>query len=150
VGLLRQSILSAVADPNLALALVIAGALWVYAEFIVPGTVVFGMVGSLLMLLGLKTLAGLPIAPAAPAAMAFGILCCLSNRRLATAAGVVSVVAGLWKLSGNRIHFSTAAALGVPFALITSFLLSTAARARRNKTFDRTPGRLGPEVDAQA
>jgi membrane-bound serine protease (ClpP class) len=136
VALLRQSILAATADPNIALALVIAGALWVYAEFIAPGTVVFGVIGSLLMLLGLKTLLGLPISLVALAAIALGLACCLSARRVVITAGIISVVAGMWKLAGDRIHLSTAASFGVPFAFLTSFLLSTAARARRNKTLD--------------
>ena len=132
--LLRQTILNAASDPNIALALVIVGALWIYAEFLAPGKVVPGMIGALLMLLGLKTLAALPVAPLAVLLILFALACLTRPQRLWTATGTLTFVAGTWKLADGRIHFASAAGLGVPFALITSFLLSVAVRARRNKT----------------
>jgi membrane-bound serine protease (ClpP class) len=138
--LLRQTILNAASDPNIALALVIVGALWIYAEFLAPGKVIPGMVGSLLMVLGLKALAAFPVVPIALLVILIGLACfyraATVRERAWTAIGAVSFVAGTWKLGGGRIHFATAACLGVPFALITSFLLSIAMRARRNKTLD--------------
>jgi membrane-bound serine protease (ClpP class) len=42
-----------------------------------------------------------------------------------------------------RVHWSTALGLAVPFALITSFLLSIAIRARRNKVVTGIEGMIG-------
>ena len=133
---LRQTILTAASDPNIALALIIVGALWIYAEFLAPGKVIPGMIGSLLMLVGLKAIAAFPVAPAALLLILFALACLARPRRLWTAAGTLSFVAGTWKLADGRIHLASAACLGVPFALITSFLLSVAVRARRNKMLD--------------
>ena len=137
---LRQTILNAASDPNIALALVIVGALWIYAEFLAPGKVIPGMIGSLLMLLGLKALAAFPVVPLALVVILIAVACfyraATVRERAWTAMGTFSFVAGMWKLAGGRIHFATAAGLGVPFALLTSFLLSVAVRARRNKTLD--------------
>lgn len=137
---LRQTILNAASDPNIALALVIVGALWIYAEFLAPGKVIPGMIGSLLMLLGLKALAAFPVVPLALLVILIALACfyraAAVRERTWTAMGTLSFVAGTWKLADGRIHFASAACLGVPFALITSFLLSVAVRARRNKTLD--------------
>ena len=92
-------ILTSAADPNIALALVVLGALCVYVEFVKPGTVIPGAFGSVFVLLGMKTLGA--FTPA--------------------------------QLLDGRIDFRIATGLGVPFALITCFLLSVALRARRNK-----------------
>jgi membrane-bound serine protease (ClpP class) len=42
-----------------------------------------------------------------------------------------------------RIHWITAAAITLPFALITSFLLSIALRARRNKVVTGAEAMIG-------
>jgi membrane-bound serine protease (ClpP class) len=133
---LRQTILTAASDPNIALALIIVGALWIYAEFLAPGKVIPGMIGSLLMLLGLKAIAAFPLAPPALLLILFALACLTRPQRLWTATGTLSFVAGTCKLADGRIHLASAACLGVPFALITSFLLSVAVRARRNKMLD--------------
>src|SRR6185503_19464602 len=58
---LRQRIISSVADPNIALMLLVIGALAIYVEFTAPGMVAPGVVGSILLLLGLSALSVLPI-----------------------------------------------------------------------------------------
>jgi membrane-bound serine protease (ClpP class) len=42
-----------------------------------------------------------------------------------------------------RVHWSTAIGLAVPFALITTFLVSIAVRARRNKVVTGLEGMMG-------
>ena len=58
---LRQQILSRITDPNMALILLVIGALLLYVEFSHPGTVVPGAFGAVLVLLGLSALSVLPI-----------------------------------------------------------------------------------------
>ncbi len=58
---LRQKIISAIADPNIALILLVIGALCIYVEFSSPGMVAPGVVGAILVLLGLSALSVLPI-----------------------------------------------------------------------------------------
>jgi membrane-bound serine protease (ClpP class) len=58
---LRQKIVSAIADPNIALVLLVLGALGIYVEFTSPGLIVPGILGAIMALLGLSALSVLPI-----------------------------------------------------------------------------------------
>ena len=49
----RERIISAIADPNLALVLLVIGALGIYIEFHSPGLIVPGVIGAIMVLLGL-------------------------------------------------------------------------------------------------
>src|SRR5262249_3358267 len=50
---LRERLISAIADPNIALVLLVLGALGIYVEFSSPGLVAPGVFGAILVLLGL-------------------------------------------------------------------------------------------------
>ena len=127
---LREQILTAIATPDAALTLMILGVLLVYVEFLLPGKVIPAATGSVLLLLGLSTLGKFTVAWTAVAFMLVGAGCLL---RQATAIGTLAFVAGAWNLVPG-IHLWLATVLGAPFAWITSFLVSVAVRARRNKT----------------
>src|SRR5262249_7169882 len=58
---LRERIILAVADPNIALILIVIGALGIYVEFSAPGMIAPGVVGAISALLGLSALSVLPI-----------------------------------------------------------------------------------------
>ena len=58
---LRQRVLSAISNPNIALILLVLGALGIYAEFSSPGLIFPGVAGAILVLLGLSALSMLPI-----------------------------------------------------------------------------------------
>src|SRR5262249_46540252 len=58
---LRQKIIAAIADPNIALVLLVLGALGLYVEFSSPGLIAPGAVGAIFALLGLSALSVLPI-----------------------------------------------------------------------------------------
>src|SRR6266852_103719 len=58
---LRERIISAVADPNIALILIVLGALGIYVEFSSPGLIAPGVAGAISALLGLSALSVLPI-----------------------------------------------------------------------------------------
>ena len=139
----RERILSSIANPNIALALLIAGALGIYAECIMPGRIVPGVVGGILLLLGLSEIRFLPInwlgaALIALALALFPLEVKFASRGMLGLAGAVALVLGARMLVGSpsaepRIHWSTALALGAPFSGVTVYLLTIAARARRNK-----------------
>src|SRR5689334_7340903 len=57
----RQKILAAIADPNIALILLVLGALGIYVEFTSPGLIAPGVAGAILALLGLAALSMMPI-----------------------------------------------------------------------------------------
>ncbi|HVV44211.1 MAG TPA: nodulation protein NfeD [Bryobacteraceae bacterium] len=156
---LRQKILSAIADPNIALLLLVLGALGVYAEFSIPGAIFPGAIGAILLLLGFAALAMFPIGWLGATLSILGLTFFVLEAKFAThgiltAGGAIALLLGAMLLINTndpalRVRFSMALALTIPFALITSFLLSIAMRARRNKVvtgLEAMPGRLGVVV----
>jgi membrane-bound serine protease (ClpP class) len=140
---LRQRIISSVADPNIAVMLLVIGALAIYVEFTAPGMVAPGVVGSILLLLGLSALSVLPInwLGAALLLLAFALFALeakMAAHGVLGVGGAVAMMLGAVMLVDSplpemRIHWTTAIALALPFSLITVWLLSLAVRARRNK-----------------
>ena len=155
---LRERVLLAIADPNIALLLVVLGALGIYLEFHAPGMVAPGVAGAILMLLGLTALAMLPIDWLGAALMILGLTFFVLEAKFAThgvltAGGAVALVLGAVMLIDTnvpelRIRWSTAIGLALPFALITSWLVSMAMRARRNKVITGPEGMVGMEATA--
>jgi membrane-bound serine protease (ClpP class) len=149
----RQRLLVAIADPNIALLLLVLGALGIYAEFSSPGLIAPGVIGAILVLLGLTALTMFPIdwlgAALMILAFAFFILeAKFATHGVLTAGGAVAMLLGAVMLIDTsvpemRIHWSTALAVTVPFALITSFLFSIAVRARRNKVTTGATAMIG-------
>jgi membrane-bound serine protease (ClpP class) len=150
---LREKIISAIADPNIALILLVIGALGIYVEFSSPGLVAPGVVGSILVLLGLSALSVLPINWLGVALMllAFTLFVLevkFTSHGVLGVGGAVSLVLGAVMLINTptpemRIHWSTAIALALPFSAITVFLLSLAWRARQNKVETGREGMIG-------
>jgi membrane-bound serine protease (ClpP class) len=150
---LREKIISAIADPNIALVLLVIGALGIYVEFSSPGLVAPGVLGSILVLLGLSALSVLPINWLGVALMllAFTLFVLevkFTSHGILGVGGAVSLVLGAVMLINTpapemRIHWSTAIALALPFSAITVFLLSLAWRARQNKVETGREGMIG-------
>ena len=149
----RQRILSAIADPNIALILLVLGALGIYAEFSSPGAVAPGVIGAILVLLGLTALSMFPIRWLGAglillAFIFFAMEAKFTTHGVLTIGGAAAMLLGALVLvdspwPATRIHLSYALAATVPFALITAFLLSIAVRARRNKALTGLEGMIG-------
>jgi len=150
---LRERIISAVADPNLALILLVLGALGIYAEFSSPGLIAPGVAGAISVLLGLSALSVLPISltGAALLVLAFTLFVLeakFTSHGILGAGGAVAMVLGAVLLVDSplpelRIRLSVAIALAVPFAIITTVLLTLVMRARANKVVTGPDGMLG-------
>ncbi len=150
---LRQRIVSSIADPNIALVLLVIGALCLYLELNSPGLIVPGVVGAIMVLLGLSAISVLPInwLGASLLLLAFGLF--ILEAKFAThgilgTGGAISMVLGAVMLVDSplpemRVHWGTAIALAIPFSAITVFLLSLAVRARRNKVATGSEGMIG-------
>ena len=140
---LRQKIIAAIADPNLALVLLVLGALGIYVEFSSPGLIAPGIVGAIMVLLGLSALSVLPInwLGAGLLLLAFTLFVLeakFTSHGILGIGGAVAMVMGAMILVNGpipemRIHWSTAIGLALPFSLITVMLLSLVVRARHNK-----------------
>jgi len=138
----RERIVDAVADPNIGFLLLIIGALGVYVEFTSPGLILPGVAGGILFLLGLSSLAVMPINWIGAALLLLGgVLLILevkftSHGVLGIGGTVAMVLGALLLVNGPpevRIHLSTALSVVLPFAAISLFLVTLAVRARRNK-----------------
>jgi len=150
---LRQRIVSSIADPNIALVLLVIGALSIYIEFNAPGLIVPGVVGAILVLLGLSAISVLPINWLGAALLLLAFTLFILEAKFAShgilgVGGAVSMVLGAVMLIDSplpemRVHWVTAIALAVPFSAITVLLLSLAVRARRSKVETGSEGMIG-------
>jgi len=150
---LRQKILAAIADPNIALVLLVVGALGIYVEFSSPGLIAPGVAGAILVLLGLSALSVLPINWLGAALLLLALTLFVLEAKFTShgvlgVGGTVAMILGAMLLINSplpemRIHLTTAVALALPFSVITMLLLSLVLRARRNKVVTGTDGMIG-------
>jgi membrane-bound serine protease (ClpP class) len=150
---LRERIIAAIADPNIALVLLVLGALGIYVEFTSPGLIAPGVIGAIFALLGLSALSVLPINWLGAALMLLALALFLLEVKVAShgilgAGGTVCLILGAVMLVNSpvpelRVHWLTAISLALPFSAITVFLLTIALRARRNKVETGREGMLG-------
>jgi len=152
----RERIVQSIADPNIGYILMVIGALGIYAEFQAPGLIFPGVAGGISLLLGLSSLAVMPINWVGVALLILAVALFILEAKFTShgvlgSGGTVAMVLGsLLLISGPpelRIRLSTALAVSVPFALITMFLVSLALKARNQKVV--TGGALAGEI-AQA
>lgn len=144
----RERILGALANPNLALLILVAGALLIYLEFHIPGTIVPGATGTVMVLLALFALDMLPIRHTAlllllAAAALLLLEVKFSSHGVLALAGIACLSLGALTLVDApipelRIEPAVAIALSAAFGAITVFLLRLAVRAKRRKSL------LGP------
>jgi len=136
---LRERLIGAIADPNTGYILLVLGALGIYVEFQAPGLIVPGVAGGILVLLGLSSLAVLPINWVGAALLVLAVALFVleakfaSHGILGTGGAVAMVLGAVYLINGPpelRIRLSTALAVSLPFALITMFLVTLVIRAR--------------------
>ncbi len=139
----RERLLTRLASPDFAVLLIVIGGLLIYLEFNVPGTIVPGALGTLLVLLGAFGLNLLPVRHTAVALLVAAFVLIVLEAKFTShgvlaAVGVACLVFGLATLVDApidelRVHLSTAIAAGLGFGGISFFLAWIALRARRNK-----------------
>ena len=155
---LRERIISSIADPNVGFILLIVGALGLYVEFNSPGLILPGVAGGILLLLGVSSLAVLPLSWVGVSLLLLGATLFVleahfaSHGVLGTGGTVALVLGALMLIDGPpemQIHLATALSVSIPFALITMFLLSLAIKARRNKSLMGGEGLLNEIGEAR-
>ncbi len=139
----RERLLTRLTDPDLAVFLLVLGALLIYLEFNVPGTIVPGALGTLLLLLGVFGLNLLPIHHTALLLLAAAVVLLalefkFPSHGVLALVGIASLTFGLLTLvdgpiAEQRVHPSVAIAAGIGFGIISFWLATIALRARRNK-----------------
>ena len=140
---LRERVISSIADPNIGFILLIVGALGLYVEFNSPGLILPGVAGGILLLMGVSSLAVLPLSWVGVSLLLLGCTLFVLEAHFAShgvlgMGGTVALILGALMLINGppsmQIHLVTALSVSIPFALITMFLLSLAIRARQNKS----------------
>jgi membrane-bound serine protease (ClpP class) len=156
---LRENILDKLMDPNLALVILLLGALLIYLEFHIPGTVVPGAAGALLVLLAAFSLNLLPLHYASVALLICGLLLVVGEAKfpshgLLSLVGTAAVIFGMLTLVNApvpelRIRLATTLAAALTFGAITFVVARMAWRARQNKVKTGMQALLGEVAVAQ-
>ena len=150
---LRERVLGTLENPNLALLLLAAGVLLIYVEFHLPGTIVPGATGTVMVLLALFALNLLPIRHTALALLVAGIVLLAleiktMSHGLLALAGVACLAGGLLTLVDApvpELRVQPGVAIGISVALggVTVFLLRLAMRAKRRKVLTGVAALIG-------
>lgn len=140
----RENLLDWLIDPNIALLLLVGGALLIYLEFNTPGTIVPGALGTLMVLLAIFALNLLPIRYTAVMLLIAAMVLLLLEAKFGghgalAIAGIVCLTMGMLTLIAAPIpelavNPWVAIGLSAAFGGITAFLVRLAVRARRMKT----------------
>jgi membrane-bound serine protease (ClpP class) len=147
---LREELLGWLVNPNIALLLLVAGALLIYLEFNTPGTIVPGALGTLMVLLGIFGLDLLPIRYTAVLLLVAALVLMVLEAKFGghgalAIAGIVCLMFGMLTLVAAPVPEMSispwvAVAVSIAFGGITVFLVRLALRARRRKAL------LGPDA----
>ncbi|MCU1320162.1 MAG: hypothetical protein JWP98_1680 [Edaphobacter sp.] len=150
---LRERLLGKLANPDVAVLLLVLGSLLIYLEFNVPGTVVPGSLGTLFVLLGLFGLNLLPVRHTAVVLLVAALVLIVLEAKFAShgalaIAGVAALVFGLATLVDApipelRVHLATAIGAGIGFGSISFGLAWIALRARRGKVLTGPQAMIG-------
>jgi membrane-bound serine protease (ClpP class) len=150
---LRERLLSKLTNPDIAVLCLVLGGLLIYLEFNVPGTVVPGSIGTLLVLLSLFGLNLLPIRHTAIVLLLAAVVMMLLEAKygahgVLAFAGILCLVFGLATLVDGpipelRVHTATAVGAGLGFGAISFGLAWIALRARRSKVLTGPQAMIG-------
>jgi membrane-bound serine protease (ClpP class) len=158
---LKQKIINALADPNIAYLLMMAGVLGLYMEFSHPGVIFPGVAGAICLLLALTAFQVLPINYAGLALVVLGIALLVGEAfapsfGILGIGGVIALTLGSFFLFDTEssdlavdrsIIFTTVATLGA-FVLAVSYLVFRAHKAKPALGFEGLIGEIG-EVRAK-
>ncbi len=153
VPTLRERVLGTLENPNLALLLLAAGVLLIYVEFHLPGTIVPGATGTVMVFLALFALNLLPVRHTALALLIAAIVLLAleiktMSHGLLALAGIACLAGGLLTLVDApvpELRVQPGVAIGISVALggVTVFLLRLAMRAKRRKVLTGVAALIG-------
>jgi membrane-bound serine protease (ClpP class) len=141
---LRDGLLGWLVDPNIALLFLVGGALLIYLEFNIPGTIVPGALGTLMVLLAIFALNLLPIRFTSVLLLLAALVLLLLEAKFGghgalAVAGIVCLAFGMLTLVAAPVPEMAvspwvAGAVSAAFGIITVMLVRLAVRARRTKS----------------
>lgn len=155
----RTTLLSAIADPNIAFILLMIGVYGIMFEFWNPGSVAPGVIGGICLLLAMTALTALPVSYAGFALLLFGIALMVAEHfavgfGVLGFGGVVAFVIGalfLFDPAGSDVDVAIAWPVIAGFALTTFLLMSVivgfAIRARQRPAMAGGEELIGAQGD---
>jgi membrane-bound serine protease (ClpP class) len=151
---LRETVLAALSDPNLAYVLFLLGVLGLFVEFKSPGLIFPGVLGGIFLLLYLFSIPLLPVDVVGLLLVLLGIVFFILEVKVVsfgilTVGGVISLVAGGLMMYRHgpvpemRTSWATVVPVAMAFAAILVFLLFLASRALKNRVATGSEGMVG-------
>lgn len=157
----RENLLNWLVNPNIAMLLLVGGALLIYLEFNTPGTIVPGALGTLMVLLAIFALNLLPVRYTAVMLLIGALVLLVLEAKVGghgalAIAGIVCLAFGMLTLIAAPIPELVvnpwlAVSVSTAFGVITAFLVRLAVRARRLKArlgVDALVGHVGSAMEA--
>lgn len=147
----REEIFKLIGDPNIGFILLMLGVLGIYVEFSSPGWIFPGVAGSIALVLGLSSLAVLPINWAGAALILVAIALFVlelkfSSHGVLGVGGAIAMTLGAVILvnapPAMRVHWITALSVTLPVMILIVFLTSMALKARQFKVLTGAPALL--------
>ena len=155
---LREELLSWLVNPNIALLFLVGGALLIYLEFNMPGTIVPGALGTLMVLLAIFAFDLLPIRFTAVMLLVAALVLLLMEAKFGghgvlAIAGIVCLTFGTLTLVAAPVPEMgisplIAISVSLAFGAITAFLVRLAVRARQRKSRTGADAMVGCEAKA--
>jgi membrane-bound serine protease (ClpP class) len=155
---LREDLLGWLVNPNIALLFLVGGALLIYLEFNVPGTIVPGALGTLMVLLAIFALGLLPIRFTSVLLLLAALVLLLLEAKFGghgvlAIAGIICLTFGTLTLVAAPVQELAispwvAFAVSAAFGSITVFLVRLAVRARRLKSKQGPSALVGSQARA--
>jgi membrane-bound serine protease (ClpP class) len=150
---LRQKVLAAILNPNIALILGLIGLLALYFEFTTPGMILPGIVGVICIFLALVAFNILPVnllgvVLIIGAIVLFVLEAKVGSHGILAVLGIIAMVFGSLVLIDSplpelRVRLATALGVTLPFAGITIFLLRLVILSHKTKSLVGMEGMVG-------
>ncbi len=155
---LRERILTALSDPNIAYLLLMIGLAGLYFEFAHPGAILPGVIGGISLILAFFALQTLPVNFAGVLLIIFGIILFIAEIKIVshgmlTVAGVISLVLGSLMLFESPIPaLRVSLKVMIPtIVIVTLFfvaIIGLAVKAQMRKPATGVEGMIGKKGDA--
>ena len=155
---LRQKILSAISDPNIAYLLMLVGLAGLYFEFTNPGALLPGIIGGISLLLAFFAMQTLPVNYAGVLLILFGSLLFIAEIKvvshgLLTVGGITSLVLGSLMLFNSpdpalRVSFKVLVPAVATISLFFVAVIAIVVRAQMQKRYTGKEGLPGEKGDA--
>lgn len=155
---LRQKILAALSDPNIAYILMLVGLAGIYFEFTNPGAILPGVIGGISLILAFFAMQTLPVNFAGVLLILFGVLLFIAEIKvishgLLTVGGIISLLLGSLMLFDSpdpalRVSFKVLIPSVAVISLFFAAVIALVVKAQMQIQYTGSEGMAGEEGEA--